>query len=61
MTAPILPLPEFLRVRCKSNKSECARRLEVSRTTLDGWLSKTVEPSRQAKTAARTKGVDLER
>ncbi len=61
MTNPLLSLTDFLALRCKHNKSECARRLEVSRTTLDGWLDGTVKPSRMAVKMARPKGVDLER
>jgi DNA-binding transcriptional regulator YiaG len=61
MANPLLSLEHFLALKCKHNKSECARRLGVSRVTLDNWLNGVKKPSPLAKLAAKTKGVDLER
>lgn len=59
MTEPLLSLPDFIRYRCKSNKSKCARVLGVSRMTLDRWLKGEVEPSPLARMNAKVKGCKL--
>lgn len=56
MTEPLLPLEDFIRYRCKSNKSKAARVLGVSRMTLDRWLKRESTPSPMARMNAKTKG-----